>query len=116
MNSFIWILLVFGNYCNMEKKTYRIIGTTNSWIAQRDAIFNGKTKVIINKGMTLKQARKRLLKFFCLDYEVYFPNWGVARHSIIGRNTTLRFKDGTYSYEFDSRTFAIEREEEGDIC
>lgn len=115
MLSLIWILLVFGNCCKMERN-YKIIAKTNPWIARRDALFNGKTEVILSKGMTLKEAREELLRLFCDKYEVYFPNWGVARNSIIGRNTTSRFKDGTYSYEFDSRIFSIQKEEEGDIC
>lgn len=92
------------------KKTYKIIARTNSWIAGRDIHFNGKTEVVVSKGMNLKEAREKLLRFFCDDYEVYYPNWGVARHSIIGRNVTSRYQDGTYSYECDSRYYSIEEE------
>lgn len=92
------------------EKTYKIIGATNKWIAQRDVRFNGKTTIEIVSGLSLKQARKFLLEYFCEDYGVYFPNWGVAMNSKIGRDNVTRHSDGTYSYWWDSRTYSIEEE------
>ena len=93
----------------MEKKrTYRIIGKTNSWIAQR----NGwrKTAIVISSNLTLKQAKDALLSMFSNDYEVYLPNWGCVMSSKIGRDYVSHYKDGTYSYEYDSRYYSIEKE------
>lgn len=92
--------------------TYKIIGKTNPWIAQRSALFNGKTEITLESGLTLKEARKTLLRFFCKDYDTYFPNWGVAMNSRIGRDYASHRSDGTYSYEWDSRRFSIEEEED----
>ena len=38
-------------------ETYRIIGKTNGYIANRDIRFKGKTTIIIAKGLTLKEVR-----------------------------------------------------------
>lgn len=91
--------------------TYRIIGKTNPWIAQRDTTFNGKTSVILEKGLTLSQATTILLRWFNDDYDLVCPNLGSAMNSRKGRDHLSRFKDGTYSYDWDSRTYAIEEEE-----
>lgn len=90
---------------------YKIIGRTNPWIAQRDSLFNGKCEITIKSGLTLAEARKVLLDFFCEDYDIYAPNWGSAMNSKVGRCNASRYPDGTYSYWYDSRTFAIENEE-----
>ena len=90
--------------------TYRIIGKTNGWIAQRDSAFNGKTERIFKKGLTLSDAKSKLLDWFNHDYETYFPNWGVAMNSKIGRSYAGRIGD-LYCYEWDSRYYSIEEEE-----
>lgn len=89
--------------------TYRITGRTNEWIAQRDATFKGKTEIIIANGLSLKEAQKKLMEFFCEDYEVYMSNWGLAR---IHHPSTWSNSDGTRGYEYDSRYFEIELEDE----
>ena len=88
--------------------TYKIIGRTNPYIAQRDIHFNGKTTITIESGLTLKQAQQKLLQFFNEDYETYFSNWGLVRcnHPFV----TSSYKDGTRSYEYDSRYYSIEKE------
>ena len=43
-------------------KTYRIIGKTNPYIAQRDIHFNGKPEVVFETGLTLKEAQSKLLE------------------------------------------------------
>lgn len=90
--------------------TYRIIGRTNGWIAQRDSAFNGSTERVFEKGMTLSEAKSKLLSRFNHDYEAYFPNWGVAMNSKIGRSYAGRIGD-LYCYEWDSRDYSIEEEE-----
>lgn len=92
-------------------KTYRIVGKTNPWIAQRDTAFNGKTEVTFYDGLTLSEAKTILLHYFCKDYDLYAPNWGVAMNSRAGRDNASRYQDGTYSYWWDSRTYAIEEEQ-----
>lgn len=90
--------------------TYRIVGKTNGWIAQRDSAFNGRTERIFKKGLSLQEAKSMLLSWFNHDYETYFPNWGVAMNSKIGRSYAGRIGD-LYCYEWDSRYYSIEEEE-----
>lgn len=87
---------------------YKIIGRTNPYIAQRDIHFNGKTTITIESGLTLKEAQQKLLQFFNEDYGTYFSNWGLVRcnHPFV----TSSYKDGTRSYEYDSRYYSIEKE------
>ena len=92
------------------EKTYKIIGKTNAWIAQRDIMFNGKTEITIERDLTLREAQKKLLDFFNEDYETCYPNWGL----VVGNH---RFdcgshRDGTRYYEYDSRYFSIEEDNE----
>lgn len=86
-------------------KTYRIIGRTNGWIAQRDVMFGGKTYIVIEKGLTLKEAQKKILDFFNEDYETYYKNWGLVR---CNSDFAYSNSDGTRGYEYDSRYFEIE--------
>ena len=89
-------------------KTYRIMGKTNGWIAQRDIHFKGKTTIALATGLTLKEAQQKLLQFFNEDYETYYSNWGLVRCNRPFESTTN--DDGTRSYEYDSRHYYIEQE------
>lgn len=89
-------------------KTYRIIGKTNGYIANRDIRFKGKTTIAIESGLTLKEAQQKLLEFFNKDYDTSFSNWGLVRCNHPFATSTR--KDGTRSYEYDSRTYEIEAE------
>lgn len=91
-------------------KTYKIIGRTNGWIAQRDSLFNGKTHITIESGMTLKEAQSKLIDFFNEYFESYEHNWGLIRCHY--PNVTWSCSDGTRGYEYDSRIFEIEEETE----
>lgn len=91
-------------------KTYCIKGRTNGWIASRDTAFNGKTEVVFEKGLTLTQAKSKLLDWFNHDYESCFPNWGVAMNSRIGRGCAWH-NGAEYGYEWDSRQYCIEEED-----
>lgn len=93
--------------------TYKIIAKTNGYIANRDIMFNGKTEVTIEKGLSLKEAQKKLLDMFNEDYRTYFTNWGLVRSH--RPNNSCSFKDGTRGYEWDSRNFGIVKEEEDEI-
>ena len=97
-------------------KTYKIIGKTNGYIANRDIHFNGKTEITLETGLTLKEAQKKLLKMFCEEINEYVPNWGVATRIRSERtNGAIAYpshKDGTRTYEFDSRYYSVEEEDE----
>ena len=96
-------------------KTYRIIGRTNSWIAQRDGMFKGRTCVELLTGLTLREAQIKLLDMYNSDYSDNRPscqNWGLAviqsnRYGVGAYNTC-----GTRHYEYDSRIYSIEEDEE----
>lgn len=96
-------------------KTYKITGHTNSWIAQRDATFKGKTEIVIEEGLSLREAQKTLLAMYNKDYEderTYCNNWGLAviqsnRYGVGAYNTC-----GSRCYEYDSRVYTIEEDEE----
>lgn len=97
-----------------EEKKYQITGTTNGWIAQRDLKFNGKTRIIIEKDLTLKESYKELLDMFNSDYEDkgwYAKNWGIAVN-ISKQKASPTCIDGTRMYEYDGRYYQIEEQEE----
>ncbi len=97
-------------------KTYKITGSTNGWIAQRDIAFNGKTTITIETGLTLEDARTKLDDLFNSDYgyshdslEIsYNEETGISEYGVDERWT--EYQDGTASYEYDSRYFRIEEE------
>ena len=96
------------------EKTFKIIGRTNGWIAARDSQFKGKTEIVIADNLTLKEARRRLLSMFNECYELGCSNWGMAviasKERAEGAYKT--HEDGTRSFDYDSRTFSIEEDEQ----
>ena len=99
-------------------KTYKIIGKTNSYIANRDARFNGKTEILVMGNLTLKEAQKELLAMYNGEFggeRAYAPNWGIAviqsKNSAFGAGS---HPDGTRFFEYDSRVFSIEEQYEDD--
>lgn len=97
-------------------KTYSIVKETNPYLAQRDGM-GRKTKITLEKGLTLKEAQKELLRMFNKDCKTNYPNWGlaVATSSKLGEagEASPSRPDGTRFYEYDSRYYSIE-EVEGD--
>lgn len=96
-------------------KKYKIIGKTNGWIASRDIHFNGRPCITLSSNLTLKEAQRKLLEYFNSDYEQDLPKpmptWGHARRSLASKMrgyVVASFKDGTRSYEYDSRYYSIE--------
>ncbi len=96
-------------------QTYKIIAKTNSYIANRDVMFNGNCYVTLEKDLTLPEAKKHLLEMYNEKFEdtrPYAENWGLAviqsRNYVHGACRT--FSDGTRSFSWDSRTFSIEKE------
>ena len=94
------------------EKTFKIIGRTNGWIAERDSQFNGKTEIVVEKNLTLKEAQGKLLSMFNECYELNCSNWCMAviasKERAEGAYKT--HEDGTRSFDYDSRTFSIEEE------
>ena len=95
------------------EKTFKIIGRTNGWIAARDSQFNGKTEIVVEKNLTLKEAQGKLLSMFNECYELGCSNWGAA---VMARKNRAEgayktHEDGTRSFDYDSRTFSIEEEQ-----
>jgi hypothetical protein len=91
-------------------KTYKIIGKTNSYIAQRSAIFNGKTEIVLEEGLLLDEAWQILLTYFNKDFGTCYHNWGLVRCNYPHETGTRA--DGTRFYEYDSRTYSIEEMDE----
>ena len=96
------------------EKTFKIIGRTNGWIAARDSQFKGKTEIVIAYNLTLKEAQRKLLSMFNECYELDCSNWGMAviasKERAEGAYKT--HEDGTRSFDYDSRTFSIEEDEQ----
>ena len=94
--------------------TYSIKARTNGYTASRDAEFNGKTEISIKDGLTMKDARKELLSMFNRKYGTSYTNWWTAvretRNDVFGARPT--FSDGTRAFDYDGRTYFIEREEQ----
>ena len=89
-------------------KTYCIKGKTNGYIASRDVDFKGKTEVVFESGLTLREAQKMLLEWANRDLDCSYNNWGLlcCNHHEAGS-----WSDGTRYYDYDSRCFFIEEEE-----
>lgn len=90
------------------KKTYKIVGRTDAYTANRDIHFNGKTEVVLDSGLSLKEANKKLFDFFKQDYDVEFSNWGLARMNYPW--STVTYQDGTRGYDYDGRRYSVEEE------
>lgn len=92
------------------EKNYKIICSTNPWIAERDVHFpKGKTWYVVADKMTLKEAQAKLLALYNDYYELDCPNWGMAvasrRKKADGAYPTK--EDGTRSFYYDGRNFEI---------
>lgn len=95
--------------------TYKIICSTNPWIAARHILFpKGKTRYVVADNMTLKKAQAKLLELYNGYYELDCPNWGIAvasrRKKADGAYPTR--EDGTRAFSYDGRTFNIVKEGE----
>lgn len=99
-------------------KTYSIMAHTESYLANRDSMFNGKCYVTLESGLTLKEAHASLLNLFNRLYcdEYFAANWGMAVILTKKRafSASPTFRDGTRSFEYDGRRFYIEEEGEDD--
>lgn len=97
--------------------TFKIIAQTNGYIANRDITFNGNTEVIIESGLSLKEAQSKLLDLYNEKYENERPfasNWGLAviQSKPFADGAVSTFQDGTRSFDWDSRNYSIQIEDE----
>lgn len=97
--------------------TFKIIAQTNGYIANRDSNFNGNTEVIIESGLSLKEAQSKLLDLYNEKYESERPfasNWGLAviQSKPFADGAVPTFQDGTRSFDWDSRSYSIQIEDE----
>lgn len=95
--------------------TYKIIARTNGYIASRDPEFNGKTETVLESGMSLEEARGKLLELYNQKFgneRPYACNWGMAviQSKPYCDGAAKTFHDGTRTFDWDSRTYTIESE------
>lgn len=76
---------------------YRIYGSTNTYIANTDPRFSGSTKIVIAEDLTLDEAKKQLLEIY-ENMNLNEDEWPL-------------YDDNT-RFEYDSRYFGIEEQEE----
>ena len=100
-----------------KNKDMKITGKTNGWIASRDYRFDGKTEITIATGLSLKEAQTKLLEMFNELYEdedgyEYAETWEDADKNDRRGKVRLSVRDGLHSFEYDSRIFEIENENE----
>ena len=99
-------------------KTYKITGNTNGYIASRNIEFNGKTTIEIATGLSIEDAIKELNAIFqeCYGYShdecVESYNEETDEMTFCLDNRWTDYSDGTASFEYDSRYYRIEEEEE----
>lgn len=98
----------------MERK-YKITAKTDTFIANRDIAFGGKTYITLEDNLTLKEARKKLLDMYnekYADERGYCENWELAviqsRKYVHQANTV----GNSRWFEYDSRFYRIEEMEE----
>lgn len=99
------------------KRGYMITATTNPYIAQRDARFKGKTKVVIAEDMTLQEARAMLLSMLNTKFGTNYPVWDVAVSMLeLSDNGeyAMTIDEEMRVFTYDSRTYQIEAEYEQD--
>lgn len=89
---------------------YKITGKTNGWIAQRDSLFKGKTEITLADNLTLKEAQEKILAFHNEDYDMCCEHWGIARRK--NPHNTWTETNGIRGYEYDSRYYRIEIQED----
>lgn len=109
-------------------KTYKITGTTNSYIAQRDITFNGKTSIDLRTGLTLEEALNELADMFSEDHNNYYvcrisdaeelieiasenaEFKGEGWYAINGGDVVSVLLKNERSYSYDSRYYGIAEE------
>lgn len=99
-------------------KTYKIIGETNGYIASRNIEFNGKTRIEIETGLSIEDAIEQLDVLFKERYDyshdecIELYNEDTDEITYCTDNRWTDYQDGTASFEYDSRYYRIEEEEE----
>ena len=95
-------------------KKYKIVGRTNHYIANRDVHFNGKTEIVEEKSLTIKEVRLWFLdkynELFCNE-RPYAYNVGLAvAYSRRHLDGLFRHVDGFYYLCWDSRSWVMEED------
>ena len=93
-------------------KTYSIIAETNEYLASRSSLFKGKTRVTIESGLLLDDARRILLDKYNTHYEDKYPYAETWEDAQKDSNEVAIFDDGRIRYHYDSKYFEIKEEEE----
>lgn len=95
------------NTNNTEK--FAVICTTDRYHAARYAGFNRDGVRIHETGLTLKEAQKVLLDFYCEQAGDYFANWGLAvnDHRHEGLEACKTYNDGTRSFTYGVFKYSI---------
>lgn len=93
----------------MKIKKYMITGYTNKWTASRDGLFQGKLHIVLERDLTLEDAKDLLLESYIDTCCAYYDTIEEAYEH---EGNMHLYPDGTYSYECDGRHFYIEEQEE----
>lgn len=91
-----------------ERTDYAVVTFTNPYHGSRHSGFKRYSDTrwvrIDEQGLTLREAQKLLLNYFCQDAGRYIPNWGVAvRMKFYNQalEASPTRSDGTRCYEED---------------
>lgn len=93
----------------MNEKKYMITGHTNRWTASRDGLFQGKCHIVLERDLTLEDAKDLLLESYI---DTCGPYYDTIEEAYEHEGNIQQYPDGRYSYELDSRHFYIEEQQE----
>lgn len=97
-----------------RNNTFSVIATTNGYIASRDLMFNGKVRVVLASGLSIDEAREKLLSLWNerVDDDYLAGSIEEAAELSSDRIDHMYENSGLPAFGYDSRTFAIVEEEE----
>lgn len=99
---------------NNSNQTFSVIATTNGYIASRDLMFNGSPRIVLASGLSLEEAREKLLTLWNerVDDDYQADTIEEAAELSSSRLDRMEERGGLPSFEFDSRVFTIEPDAE----
>lgn len=99
---------------NNKQQTYSVIATTNGYIASRDLMFDGNVRVTLSSGLSLDEAREKLLNLWNarVDDDYMANSIEEAAELSSDRIDHMYENAGLPAFGYDSRTFAIVEDEE----
>lgn len=97
-----------------RSNTFSVIATTNGYIASRDIMFNGNARIVIASGLSLEEAREKLLDLWNerVDDDYQASTIEEAAELSASRIDRMEERSGLPSFEYDSRVFTIEPDAE----